>query len=118
MESCSNVLSYAKIRASYGANGNVSGVLDANGNVVTGLDYYTVQGSYGIMKDKDGKIVPNYNGKFILCMSIIIGEVQDIFVIQKTNIETCLECVRFFPSHGGIRQIVYHQRNFAIIVGY
>lgn len=40
--------------------GNVSGVLDANGNVVTGLDYYTVQGSYGIMKDKDGKIVPNY----------------------------------------------------------
>ena len=56
--------------------------------------------------------------KFILCMSIIIGEVQDIFVIQKTNIETCLECVRFFPSHGGIRQIVYHQRNFAIIVGY
>lgn len=55
MESCSNVLSYAKIRASYGANGNVSGVLDANGNVVTGLDYYTVQGSYGIMKDKDGK---------------------------------------------------------------
>ncbi len=52
-----------KFVRSYGANGNVSGVLDANGNVVTGLDYYTVQGSYGIMKDKDGKIVPNYNGK-------------------------------------------------------
>ena len=43
-----SVLSYAKIRASYGANGNVSGVLDANGNVVTGLDYYTVQGSYAV----------------------------------------------------------------------
>ena len=69
MESCSNVLSYAKIRASYGANGNVSGVLDANGNVVTGLDYYTVQGSYGIMKDKDGKIVPNYNGKVPLMIN-------------------------------------------------
>lgn len=49
----------------YGANGNVSGVLDANGNVVTGLDYYTVQGSYGIMKDKDGKIVPTIMAKFL-----------------------------------------------------
>ena len=40
-----------------------------NGNVVTGLDYYTVQGSYGIMKDKDGKIVPNYNGKVPLMIN-------------------------------------------------
>lgn len=69
MEDMADVLSYAKVRASYGANGNVSGVLDANGNIVTGLDYYTVQGSYGIMKDKDGKTVANYNGKVPLMLN-------------------------------------------------
>lgn len=69
MEDMTDILSYAKVRASYGANGNVSGVLDANGNVVTGLDYYTVQGSYGIMKDSNGKIVPNYNGKVPLALN-------------------------------------------------
>lgn len=69
MEDMTDVLSYAKVRASYGANGNVSGVLDANGNIVTGLDYYTVQGSYGIMKDKNGKTVANYNGKVPLMLN-------------------------------------------------
>ena len=69
MEDMADVLSYAKVRASYGANGNVSGVLDANGNIVTGLDYYTVQGSYGIMKDKNGKTVANYNGKVPLMLN-------------------------------------------------
>lgn len=69
MEDMTEVLSFAKIRASYGANGNVSGVLDANGNVVTGLDYYTVQGAYEIMKDDKGKIVPNYNGKVPLMLN-------------------------------------------------
>lgn len=69
MEDMADVLSYAKVRASYGANGNVSGVLDANGNIVTGLDYYTVQGSYGIMKDKEGKTVANYNGKVPLMLN-------------------------------------------------
>lgn len=69
MENLTDVLSYAKLRASYGANGNVSGVLDANGNVVTGLDYYTVQGAYGIMKDSKGQTVPNYNGKVPLMLN-------------------------------------------------
>ena len=69
MEDMAEVLSYAKVRASYGANGNVSGVLDANGNIVTGLDYYTVQGSYGIMKNKNGKTVANYNGKVPLMLN-------------------------------------------------
>ena len=69
MEPISHILSYAKIRASYGANGNVSGVVDANGNVVTGLDYYTVQGSYGIMQNANGETVPNYNGKVPLMIN-------------------------------------------------
>lgn len=63
MENITPILSYAKIRASYGANGNVSGITDANGNIINGLDYYTVQGAYNIVKNKNNVTVPNYNGK-------------------------------------------------------
>lgn len=42
MEFCSNVFFYVKICVSYGVNGNVFGVLDVNGNVVIGFDYYMV----------------------------------------------------------------------------
>lgn len=69
MEPYTNILSYAKLRASYGANGNVSGILDANGNVIKGLDYYTVQGSYGIMKNRSKRTVANYNGKVPLMLN-------------------------------------------------
>lgn len=69
MEPYTNILSYAKLRASYGANGNVSGILDANGNVIKGLDYYTVQGSYGIMKNISKRTVANYNGKVPLMLN-------------------------------------------------
>lgn len=69
MEPYTNILSYAKLRASYGANGNVSGILDANGNVIKGLDYYTVQGSYGIMKNRNKRTVANYNGKVPLMLN-------------------------------------------------
>ncbi len=69
MNPISHIISYAKVRGSYGANGNVSGELDSNGNVVTGLDYYTVQGSYGLFKNSSGTTVSNYNGNVALMIN-------------------------------------------------
>ena len=53
-EKYSNVLSFAKLRASYGANGN----LDADK-----IDFYTVQGAYGTKT--------NYNGQGTTLMTIL-----------------------------------------------